>query len=286
LTASAGRPSSTPTPRALLDIAVRAATVAAHTVKSLIPLRSKVRWEEKGVADFVTEVDRASEAEIRSVIWADIPYAHVLGEELSPDLAGGASFTANHGVVFVVDPLDGTTNYLHGYPQYAVSIAVVVDGSLVAGVVYHAVTDETFTATIGGGAYRNGERIAVSPITTPSHALIGTGFPFSHLERLAEYQPQFAAVSRGVAGIRRAGSAALDLADVACGRFEGFWELMLAPWDIAAGILLVREAGGIVTDLSGAPAAVAHTGVLAGNPAMHRWLLDTVSRAARVAALS
>ncbi len=279
MTARAAVPTTVPSPQALLDTAVRAATRAAQTVQSLAPGRSTVRWEEKGFADFVTEVDRASEEEIRSIVFADVPHAHVLGEELSPDLAPGASLKADQGVVFVVDPLDGTTNFLHGYPQYAVSIAVVVHAALVAGVVYHAVTNDVFTATVGGGAFRNGTPIAVSSITTPSRALIGTGFPFSHLERLAEYQPQFAAVSRNVSGIRRAGSAALDLCDVACGRFEGFWELTLAPWDIAAGIILVREAGGIVTDLSGAPAPVGHTSIVAGSPAMHRWLLDTLSQA-------
>jgi myo-inositol-1(or 4)-monophosphatase len=245
----------------------------------MVPRRETVRWEEKGFADYVTEVDRASEAEIRSIVLSELPSAQILGEELSPDLARGAALSADHGVVFVVDPLDGTTNYLHGYPQYAVSIAVVVDGALAAGVVHNAVTDDVFTAVRGGGAYRNDARITVSPITTPSRALIGTGFPFSHLARLAEYQPQFAAVSRNVAGIRRAGSAALDLCDVACGRFEGFWELTLAPWDIAAGIILIREAGGIVTDLAGAPAGVGHTAIVAGNPVMHRWLLDTLSQA-------
>lgn len=279
MTAHVAAPATAPTPHVLLDIAVQAATRAAHMVQSLVSVRSTVRWEEKGFADFVTEVDRASEAEIRSIVFADLPDAHVLGEELSPDLARGAPLTAAHGVVFVVDPLDGTTNFLHGYPQYAVSIAVVVDGALVAGVVHHAVTNDVFTAVAGAGAFRNGKPIAVSPITTPSRALIGTGFPFSHLERLAEYQPQFAAVSRNVSGIRRAGSAALDLCDVACGRFEGFWELTLAPWDVAAGIVLVREAGGIVTDLSGAPAPIGHTSIVAGNPAMHRWLLDTLSQA-------
>jgi len=227
----------------------------------------------------VTDVDRESETMIREIVGAALPDAQVLGEELSPGPGGASPLAAYRGVVFVVDPLDGTTNFLHGYPQYAVSIAVVVDGTLATGVVYHAVTNDVFTATAGGGAFRNGKPITVSPITTPSRALIGTGFPFSHLARLAEYQPQFAAVSRQVSGIRRAGSAALDLCDVACGRFEGFWELTLAPWDIAAGIIIIREAGGIVTDLSGAPAQVGHTPVVAGNPAIHRWLIETLSQA-------
>ncbi len=271
-------------PAALLAVAVHAATTAGQRVQALASSRSHVRWEEKGFADFVTDVDRESERIIRRIVADAIPDADVLGEELSPGLAGTTPLAARRGIVFVADPLDGTTNFLHGYPQYAVSIAVVADGTLAAGVVYHAVTNDVYTATAGGGAFRNGQPIAVSPITTPSRALIGTGFPFSHLERLAEYQPQFAAISSQVSGLRRAGSAALDLCDVACGRFEGFWELTLAPWDIAAGILIIREAGGVVTDLSGAPAPVAHTSVVAGNPGIHRWLLETLSHTRAAAA--
>ena len=239
--------------------------------------RAALRWEEKTHSDFVTEVDRASEEQLRAVIRDLAPEARVLGEELSPTLGGAGPVADLAGAVFVADPLDGTTNYLHGYPAYAVSIGVVVDGVLTAGVVRHAVTGDTYTATVDGGAYRNGERITVSPISEPARALIGTGFPFSSTQALEQYQPQFAAVARQTAGIRRAGSAALDLADVAAGRFDGFWELKLAPWDIAAGVLLVREAGGIVTDLSGAPAPIGHTSVVAGNPEIHCWLLATFS---------
>jgi myo-inositol-1(or 4)-monophosphatase len=178
-----------------------------------------------------------------------------------------------------VDPLDGTTNFLHGYPEYAVSIGVLVDGVLTAAVVKNAATGETFTANRGGGAFRNGTPIHVSTITTPDRSLIGTGFPFSHIDRLDVYVAQFSAVARATAGMRRAGAAALDLCDVACGRFEAFWELVLAPWDIAAGLLIVAEAGGIVTTLDGHAAPVAHTSVVAGNPTMHAWLLDTLTNA-------
>jgi myo-inositol-1(or 4)-monophosphatase len=176
--------------------------------------------------------------------------------------------------VFVADPLDGTTNFLHGFPWYAVSIAAMVDGELAAGAILNAATGELFTATAGGGARRAGQPISVSKITDPTRALIGTGFPFKpanpHTQRYLELLPR---VMLQTAGIRRAGAAALDLADVACGRFEAFWEMTLAPWDIAAGLLLIREAGGIVTDLDGNPCPIAHTSVVAGNPAMHEWLL-------------
>ena len=273
-TASPGR-----TSRALLDVAVRAAGASLEVLQSRWHDRNHVRWETKSRSDFVTEVDRASEERLRSVIVELIPEARVLGEELSPTL--GTSAADSTGVVFVADPLDGTTNYLHGYPTFSVSIGVLVDGVLTAGVIRHGVTGDTYTATAGGGAFRNDEPITVSSISDPSRSLIGTGFPFASERALAEYQPQFGAVARETAGIRRAGSAALDLADVAAGRFEGFWELMLAPWDIAAGVLLVREAGGIVTDFAGVDVPIAHTSVVAGNPTIHRWLLDTLARAAR-----
>jgi myo-inositol-1(or 4)-monophosphatase len=274
---------STPPPRLtsrqLLDVALRAAAASLEVLQSRWHDRNHVRWETKSRSDFVTEVDRASEERLRSVILELVPEARVLGEELSPTL--GSAITNSMGIVFVADPLDGTTNYLHGYPAFSVSIGVLVDGVLVAGVIRHGVTGDTYTATAGGGAFQNGEPIRVSSISDPARSLIGTGFPFASERALLEYQPQFAAIAGETAGIRRAGSAALDLADVAAGRFEGFWELMLAPWDIAAGVLLVREAGGIVTDFKGAEAPIARTSVVAGNPAIHPWLLDTLARAAR-----
>ena len=252
---------------ALLDLAVRAAHAAAEIVRRGADGLATLRWEQKGPQDYVSDVDRASEEALRSMLLREVPEAHFLGEELSPGV------NSSSGVVFVVDPLDGTTNFLHGFPEYAVSIGVVVDAELVAGVVRHVVTGETFTARAGSGAFRNGAPIRVSAITDPKRALIGTGFPFSSMDRIDQYLPQFAAVAGQTAGMRRAGSAALDLARLAAGQFDAFWELKLAPWDIAAGILLVREAGGIVTDLAGAAAKVAHTGLVAGNPTMHKWLL-------------
>ena len=256
----------------MLSVALRAAADAAEIIRQGSTSRASLTWEVKGRSDFVSAVDRASEEAIRHSIRSVVPDAHVLGEELSPTTA------VTGGVAFVVDPLDGTTNFLHGFPEYAVSIGVLIDGTLVAAVVHHVVRDEVFTATAGGGAFLNGTPIHVSSLADPARALIGTGFPFSKPDWLLEYQPQFAAVARRTAGIRRAGSAALDLCSVAAGRFDGFWELLLAPWDIAAGLLIVREAGGIATDLTGAPAPVAHTALVAGNPPMHAWLLDTLSK--------
>ncbi|HVF39664.1 MAG TPA: inositol monophosphatase family protein, partial [Gemmatimonadaceae bacterium] len=231
----------------LLEASVSAADAAAEIIRGESTHVSSLVWEHKGVADFVTRIDRAAESAIAEVLTANFPDALVIGEELTPDDA-----VRGTGLEFVVDPLDGTTNFLPGYPQFAVSIAAIVDGDLVAATVLNVASDERFTAALGCGAQRNGVRMQVSSETRPERALIGTGFPFKRHDLLEEYARQFVRVSRETAGIRRAGSAALDLADVACGRFDGFWELVLAPWDIAAGVLLVREAGGIVTELDGA----------------------------------
>jgi myo-inositol-1(or 4)-monophosphatase len=148
---------------------------------------------------------------------------------------------------------------------------------LAAGVVIDVPANECFTATVGGGAQLNGTPIRVSSIDNPQRALFGTGFPFVRHEEIAPYLTQLGRVMAGASGVRRAGAAALDLASVACGRFEGFWEIRLSPWDIAAGLLLVREAGGIATTLDGTPCPVARTGIVAGSAAMHGWLLRTVN---------
>ena len=257
--------------RALLATCVAAAVRGADVIRDFARRQESVEWEEKARSDFVTAVDRAAEEAVSDVVRGRHPNVRIVGEELSPQL-GELS-----GMTFVADPLDGTTNYLHGFPWYAVSIAAVIDGEPVAGAILNVPTGELFTATAGGGARRGGQPIAVSRIDDPRRALIGTGFPFTHVAEIEPYLRVMARVMREVAGLRRPGSAALDLADVACGRFDGFWEHMLAPWDVAAGILLVREAGGVVTDLRGDAAPVAHGGIVAGNPAMHRWLLERVA---------
>ena len=218
----------------------------------------------------MSDVDRDAERVITQVVAERHPDARILGEEFSP------SERIGDGLIFVADPLDGTTNFLHGFPWYAVSIAAVDRGEIAAGVILNAANGELFTATAGGGARLNGQPIRVSSIAEPGRALIGTGFPFKDPRDIDEYLRMLPPLMRDIAGIRRPGSAALDLADVACGRFEAFWELTLSPWDIAAGLLLVREAGGIVTDRNGAPCQIARTSVVAGNPAMHSWLLKIV----------
>ena len=210
-----------------------------------------------------------------ATLLAGAPAARILGEELSPDA------TLDADTLFVVDPLDGTTNFLHGYPQYAVSIALVIGGTTAAAVVRNVVSGETFSAVLGEGAARDGAPIAVSRISDPSLSLVGTGIPFRTPDQLAPYLRQLEAVARATAGVRRAGSAALDLCDVACGRFEAFWELTLSPWDFAAAALIIREAGGVVTTVGGDALPLGASSVLAGTPSMHAWLRGLLARSAR-----
>lgn len=249
----------------LLASMIRAADDAARFIAERSADPHALEWRAKAHQDYVSDVDTGAERIVRAVLHDAAPDVPVMGEELSPD-------AAPTGTLFVVDPLDGTTNFLHGYPQYAVSIALALGGTIMAGVVRHVVSGECFAAVAGAGATRNGEPISVSGITDPARALIGTGFPFRTPDDLPRYLRQLDAVARATAGVRRAGSAALDLCDVACGRFEGFWELTLSPWDFAAGALIIREAGGIATNADGGPLPLASSGVLAGAPAIHEWL--------------
>ena len=258
--------------RALLATCVAAAAKGAEAVRAGAERRATLVWETKSRFDFVSDVDRASEAAVAAAIRGRHADATLLAEESSPDAQSLS------GLVFVVDPLDGTTNFLHGVPWYAVSVAALVDGELLAGAVINAATGELFSATAGGGARRGGQPMRVSGTTDPARALIATGFPFSREEEITRYVRFLPAIMGATSGIRRAGAAALDLADVAAGRYDAFWELRLSPWDIAAGILLVREAGGLVTTMDGSPAPVAETSIVAGNPAMHAWLLETLHR--------
>jgi len=254
----------------LLHLARIAGTQAGAYLRSVQPPADPSHWTSKGSRDFVTEVDRTAERMIADILLAAEPGARMLGEELSPALI-------TDGLIWIVDPLDGTTNFLHGFPNYAVSIAAALDGVLEAGVVLQVPRNETYSASRGGGSWRGDQRLTVSTIEEPEFALIGTGFPFSDVSRLEEYQQQFGRIARATSGIRRPGAAALDLADVAAGRFDGFWEQQLSAWDIAAGTLLIREAGGLVTDFSGRDIGIEHTGVVAGNPAIHAWLIEALN---------
>lgn len=254
----------------LLHLAKLAADRAGTYLRAVERPGDPAAWTLKGARDFVTDVDRATERLIADVLLAAEPGSRLVGEELSPELV-------RDGLVWIVDPLDGTTNFLHGFPSYAVSIAAAVDGELQAAVVQQVPRQETFAAARGAGAWRGDQRVSVSAIQDPAFALIGTGFPFKDTTSLGDYLSQFARVAAQTSGIRRPGSAALDLADVAAGRFDGFWEQRLSAWDVAAGVLLVREAGGVVTDFSGRAIGAEHGPVIAGNPPIHEWLLRVVN---------
>ena len=251
----------------MLATCVAAAVKAGDVIRAAAATLADLHWEVKGPSDFVSQVDRDAEAALTSVIRERHPDAGIMAEEGSPK-------AESRELLFVADPLDGTTNFLHGFPWYAVSIGALVNGVPIAGVVLNVANGDLFTAARESGARKNGQPIAVSTITEPTRALIGTGFPFKHREGIAPYLKVLPKLMEGTAGLRRAGSAALDLCDVACGRFDAFWEYRLAPWDVAAGILIIREAGGVITDLEGNPAAVAHGPIVAGNPTMHEWLLQ------------
>jgi myo-inositol-1(or 4)-monophosphatase len=263
--------------RGLADVAQATAKRAAAYIRSAQRPTAGAAWSKKGGLDYVTDVDRGAERLVGEALTKAVPDSEVMGEELSPQRAQTPQRPgAAPELLWVVDPLDGTTNYLHGYPQYAVSIAAVLDGQLAAGVVLDVERNLVYHATAGGGAWCGDERLAVSQVTEPSLSLIGTGFPFRTPHLLPRYLRHFTAISSSTSGIRRAGSASLDLVDVARGRFEGFWELDLAPWDVAAGTLLVREAGGSVTDLAGSPDVVRKGPIVAGNPSIHAWLVKVL----------
>ena len=259
-----------------LEVSIEAARDAAQVIRESAGALEDLEWVEKASADFVTEIDRGAESAITTTIHAAFANAVVVGEELTPE-----AVFASPVLTFIVDPLDGTTNFLHGFPHFSVSIAVMYRRELAAAVVLNVPRGDLFTATLGNGTRLNGDKVTVSSLDSTSRALIGTGFPFKNPELLETYARQFVEISRHTAGIRRAGSAALDLADVACGRFDGFWELVLAPWDVAAGILLVREAGGIVTNIAGEPAQVEHGAFVAGNTFIHPWLVEAIHKTTR-----
>jgi myo-inositol-1(or 4)-monophosphatase len=216
----------------------------------------------KGEINLVTEADHLSESLIVERIRREFPGHDILTEE-SPETANGSDFR------WIIDPLDGTTNYAHGYPVFCVSIALEVKGVIMLGAVYNPMLDELFTAEKGAGAFLNGRRLTVSRTETLSRGLLATGFPYDIREDRNNNINYFNVMAFRAQAVRRAGSAALDLAYIAVGRFDGFWELKLMPWDTAAGWLLVEEAGGVVTDLRGDPYHLHSRNMLASNGLIH-----------------
>jgi myo-inositol-1(or 4)-monophosphatase len=246
--------------------AIEAARVGGEVLRKRFRTEIAGRVEAKGLHDYVTEVDREAEAAILGYLRARFPDHAMMSEEGSPEAA-----RAEHR--WVVDPLDGTTNFYHGVLPVAVSVALEDAHGVLAAAVHDPFHDETFHAHRGGGARLDGRTIRCSRPEGPGKALIATGFPFRELSRLDRYVTAFVAAVRSTAGLRRAGSAAIDLAYTACGRYDGFFEIGLSRWDLAAGVLLVQEAGGIVTDVLGQATFMESGDIVAAGPELHATLL-------------
>lgn len=257
----------------LVNIGVRAARRAGNVIVRSLNQLDAIDVASKGRNDFVTEVDRQAEQEIIATIRRSYPSHGFLAEEsgTTPALSGGDEF------VWIVDPLDGTTNFLHGFPQFSVSIALQYRGRVEHAIVYDPMRQELFTATRGAGAQLDERRIRVSKSRGLEGALVGTGFPYrANTLWIDDYMAMLKAVSLATAGVRRPGSAALDLAYVAAGRTDAFWELGLGPWDTAAGTLLVTEAGGRVGTLTGAEYQLGGD-IIAGSPKTYEALLELLA---------
>ncbi|HEV7164240.1 MAG TPA: inositol monophosphatase family protein [Gammaproteobacteria bacterium] len=252
----------------LLNIAIRAARRAGDVVVRYVDRVDTLNVRTKEHNDFVSEVDKQAEDEIIQIIRAAYPDHAILGEE------SGALAGRTDDYTWVIDPLDGTTNFLHGFPVFSVSIAVKFRGKLEHGVIYDPLRNELYTASRGGGAQLNNRRLRTTNLKTLEGALIGTGFPFRENQNLDLYLQMFAAVAKKTAGIRRAGSAALDLAYVAAGRMDGFWEMGLKEWDMAAGLLMIQEAGGSVGYFDGRPGIPEDGSILAGGQKVFKLLAE------------
>ena len=256
--------------RELLDGAVAAARAGGEVLRRRYGTLRPCEVDEKGKRDFVTAVDRESEEAVLRLLGERFPGTAILAEE-----SGGAG--EGPGLRWVVDPLDGTTNYIHGYPCFAVSVGCERDGVPVAGAVWDPHGGVLFTAARGLGAARNGEPVRVTRCASLADSLLVTGFPFRSMDRMDRYLLCFEELMRGTSGIRRDGSAALDMCYVACGWYDGFWEMGLSRWDLCAGTVVLEEAGGIATDFVGLRGRHLATGdIIAGNPLLHPRVLAVV----------
>ena len=243
-------------------IATEAALAAGAVLRRRFADRHRLSIERKAHRDYVTEVDREAEAAVVSILRSRAPQDTIVAEEGSP-------FARSTGRRWIVDPLDGTTNFIHGVPTFAVSIALADEDGLAVGVVHDPSRDETFQARRGAGARLDDRPIRCTELFGLDAALIATGFPFRDLSRLEAYLDAFERFVRSTSGLRRAGSASLDLAYTACGRYDGFFEVGLSAWDLAAGALLVTEAGGLVTTVDGGPEVLVEGTVVAAGRALH-----------------
>ena len=261
----------------MLNVAVRAARKAGRIINRASLDLDTLTITRKMRNDFVTEVDKASEAAIIETLLGAYPKHAILAEESghTPGHAGASIHDAEH--IWVIDPLDGTTNFIHGLPVYAISIALLEKGTVTQSVVYDPTRDELFTASRGAGAFLNNRRIRVSNRAKLDEALVGTGFPFRKFDNVDEYLVMFRAMIEKTAAVRRPGAAALDLAYVACGRYDGFFEFGLMPWDVAGGSLLITEAGGLIGDFAGDPKHLAGEQVVAGNPKVFAAMIHVLS---------
>jgi myo-inositol-1(or 4)-monophosphatase len=252
-----------------LNIATNAARKAGNIIAHGLERVESLELTKKQHNDFATEIDIQAEKAIIEIIRTAYPNHSILGEE-------GGKIEGNE-VTWIIDPLDGTTNFIHRFPHFAVSIAVQMKDRLEFGLVYDPMRHEFFTAVRGQGAQLNNRRIRVSKQTNLQGALLGTGFPYRNLSRLDSYMKTLHTILPEVSGVRRAGSAALDLAYVAAGRLDGYWEYDLAPWDIAAGALIVTEAGGLVSDEQGAENYLTSGNIVAGNPKIFKAVLQQIN---------
>lgn len=253
----------------MLNIAIRAARSAGDLIARSLEKLDTLTISQKGKNDFASEVDKLAEQEIIRILQKAYPHHAVLAEE-------SGLHAGNQEFVWVIDPLDGTTNFLHGFPQFAVSIALQHSGRMEQAVVYDPLRQELFTATRGSGAMLNNRRIRVSRQNALEGSLLGTGFPFKSQQHLDAYLGIFRDLFKDAAGIRRAGAAALDLAYVACGRLDGFWEIGLKKWDMAAGLLLIQEAGGLVSDFENNHHYFQTGNLIAATPRLHPIMYDII----------
>ncbi|HHQ69605.1 MAG TPA: inositol monophosphatase [Halothiobacillaceae bacterium] len=257
----------------MLNIAVRAARSAGDIIDRNRHRITDLTIESKQRNDYVSDVDRQAEASIINTLTRAYPDHAILAEESGDQGQGESDYR------WIIDPLDGTTNFLHGIPHFAVSIALEHQGKLLLGLVYNPVTEELFVAERGNGAFLNNRRIRVTKRRGLEGALLATGIPFNQDRNFKRFIDTTSAFYGPISGVRRFGSAALDLAYVACGRFDGYWEYGLKPWDVAAGALLVREAGGVVIDTDGSDSYLKTGNVIAANPKLTHQMLQTIKQA-------